>query len=69
MMREDDRIPKEVKEKDMLYSFKLFIATVIPFLVNFPELVLEVAKHIDFIKRVITYSKGKKKVLRKLWFS
>lgn len=49
MLREEDHSLKEVKEEDRLHSSRLFTTMVIPFLLNFLKLVLEVVEHIDFI--------------------
>lgn len=59
MLREAYQLMKEVKEEDTLYSLGLFTATVISFLVNILELVLEIIKHIDFVQRVIKDLDGK----------
>jgi len=58
MLKEENLIPKEVKEIDTLYSSRFFKVVVIIFSVNLPELVLEVAEHMNFVQRMVKDSKG-----------
>lgn len=48
----------KLKKKYILHSSGLFTIAVIPFFVNFPELVLEVTEHIDFTKWVVNDGDG-----------
>lgn len=53
MIQEANKMFEEVKYTDILHSSSLFVANVILFFVSFPKLILEVTKHIDFVKRMI----------------
>lgn len=58
MIQEENKLSTKVKESDVLHSSRFFKAIVIPFSINFIELILEIAKHIDFEKKTMLDSKG-----------